>query len=64
MPNKAFNLKPNKNRNQMKNLLSILAVMAIAVVSQAATVKWSIGGSATYVMNDYLGNPYANQRFT
>ena len=46
----------------MKNLLSILAVMAIAVVSQAATVKWSIGGSATYVMNDYLGNPYANQK--
>ena len=34
---------------------------ACAAVSPAATIKWSVTGNNTYVINDVLGNPYAKQ---
>ena len=45
----------------MKNTTIILALLALVGSASAATIKWTVGGQTTFVMNDYLGNPYANQ---
>jgi len=45
----------------MKKTLAILALFALLGTTSAATIKWNIGGGKTYVINDVLGNPYANQ---
>lgn len=45
----------------MKKTLITTALFAFAMMSQAATIKWTISGNSTYVINDVLGNPYANQ---
>ena len=46
----------------MKKTLTIILLAACAVTSPAATIKWSVTGNNTYVINDVLGNPYANQK--
>ena len=45
----------------MKKIAVFMLLVALSATTQAATVKWSIGGQATFVMNDKDGNPYANQ---
>lgn len=44
----------------MKKSLILLAVVGLAMVSQATTVKWTIGGQATFVLNDVNNKPYAS----
>ena len=45
----------------MKRIAFFLFLVALSATTQVATVKWSIGGSTTFVMNDKDGNPYASQ---
>ena len=45
----------------MKKLSTLILLVACSVTTQAATVKWSIGGSTTFVMNDVNDKPYASQ---
>ena len=45
----------------MKKIVTLFSLLALATCVQAATIKWTISGSTTYVVNDYSGNPYASQ---
>ena len=44
----------------MKKTLTLLAIAVLATASHAATVKWTIGGQSTFVLNGVTGAPYAS----
>ena len=45
----------------MKKILAIAVCAGFTLSVQAASILWTVSGSTSFVMKDYLGNDYKNQ---
>lgn len=45
----------------MKKLMTMMAVLALAITSNAASINWTVSGLASKVVNDKAGSPAANE---